>query len=291
MRTLLICHDEALLAREGSTRWLASFSDLAGVVILHEPRKRLWRRVRSEWKRVGWRLFDVAAFRLYYRLRLAKTDDAKLGQLLDALRQRYPAPPPDVPILHTESPNSPETVDFLRQAAPDVVIASCKQILKPRVFSIARTGTFALHPGICPEYRNAHGCFWALANNDLSRVGMTLLKIDAGVDTGPVYGYFTYDYDELHDSHLVIQRRMMIENLDEIAVRLQEIHDGHAVPIDTTGRASGVWGQPWLSAYWRWKRAAARRAADPGHRELEFRSPPSNPAPTERRLQSLDVPR
>jgi len=35
-----------------------------------------------------------------------------------------------------------------------------------------------MHPGICPEYRNSHGCFWALANDDPERVGVTLLQID-----------------------------------------------------------------------------------------------------------------
>jgi methionyl-tRNA formyltransferase len=117
-----------------------------------------------------------------------------------------------------------------------------------------------MHPGICPEYRNAHGCFWALANGDLERVGMTLLKIDAGIDTGPVYGYFTYPYDEVHDSHLVIQRRMMLENLDAIAQKLCDIHAGRAQPIDTSERSSAEWGQPWLTAYFRWKRQASHRA-------------------------------
>jgi len=259
MRTVLICHDETILARDGSPRWLASFSDLAGIIILHEQRGKFWTRVRKEWGRVGLRLLDVAAFRLYYKLFLAQADHRLLQTLLADLQARYPAAPADTPILHATTPNSQEAIAFLQQVQPDVVIASCKQILKQPVFSIARTGTFALHPGICPEYRNAHGCFWALANDDLERVGMTLLKIDAGIDTGPVYGYYSYDYDEVRESHLVIQRRMMLENLDAIAAKLQAIHAGEATPLDTAGRRSGVWGQPWLTAYLRWKRRAARR--------------------------------
>ena len=64
-----------------------------------------------------------------------------------------------------------------------------------------------LHPGICPEYRNAHGCFWALARRDLERVGMTLLRVDPGIDTGPVFLHGTYDFDEVEESHAVIQYR------------------------------------------------------------------------------------
>src|SRR5436309_328007 len=32
--------------------------------------------------------------------------------------------------------------------------------------SLPARGTFVLHTGICPEYRNAHGCFWALARSE-----------------------------------------------------------------------------------------------------------------------------
>ncbi len=165
-----------------------------------------------------------------------------------------------MPVLSASSPNSPECVEFLKAHSPDVIIASCKHILKPRVFETARTGAFALHPGICPEYRNAHGCFWALANDDIQNVGTTLLKIDAGIDTGPVYGYFRGPYDEVHETHLMIQRRMTLDHLDEIGVRLREVHTGTAARIDTTGRSSAEWGQPWLTKYLSWKRHAKKRA-------------------------------
>ena len=72
--------------REALPRWLASFSDLAGVVVLHEPRQRLWRRLKREYRRVGaLRLLDVFAFRLWYRLFLRRRNRAwertKLAEL------------------------------------------------------------------------------------------------------------------------------------------------------------------------------------------------------------------
>jgi hypothetical protein len=78
-----------------------------------------------------------------------------------------------------------------------------------------------------------HGCFWALANRDLDRVGLTLLRIDAGVDTGPSYGYFSYPYDQRRESHEVIQKRNLLE-------RLIEVQAGEATPIDTSGRHSAA---------------------------------------------------
>ena len=115
-----------------------------------------------------------------------------------------------------------------------------------------------MHPGICPEYRNAHGCFWALAKRDLNKVGMTLLKIDKGVDTGPAYGYYTSRYDELTESHIVIQHRVVLDNLDALRTKLLEIFGGVATPLDTSGRPSAVWGKPWLTSYLKWKSQARR---------------------------------
>ena len=127
------------------------------------------------------------------------------------------------------------------------------------MFQVPSHGTYVLHPGVCPEYRNAHGCFWALASGDLERVGLTLLRIDAGVDTGPIYGYFTYRFDERQESHVRIQQRVLTENLDAIRDRLLEAVAGRAERIDTSGRTSAVWGQPWMTAFARWKWAARRR--------------------------------
>jgi hypothetical protein len=260
IRTLLICHDDAPLDFDGLARWLGSFSELAGIIVIREGRGQIRRRLRRELKRSGLvRLLDVMAFRAWYRVALAGADRRWTLQQLNELRQRYPAI--DVPVLEVASPNSVEAREFVTALAPDLLLARCKFLLKREIFDIPRCGTFVLHPGICPEYRNAHGCFWALAQRDLERVGVTLLRIDEGVDTGPVHGYYTYDYDEAAESHYRIQWRCVLENLDDIARRLGDIAAGRAVPLDTSGRRSAVYGQPWLTRYFSWKRRARRRSA------------------------------
>jgi folate-dependent phosphoribosylglycinamide formyltransferase PurN len=256
---VLICHAEDRLDREGLAAWLASTCDLVGLVVIRESRWRRVRRVRNEWKRSGTRgLLDVLAFQVFYRLRLARVDAAWAAQAAGTLRRRYPADLSSVPTCVVETPNSDECRRFLTQRQPDIVIARCKFILKPDIFAIPRGGTFALHPGICPEYRNAHGCFWALANRDLQRVGMTMLRIDAGVDTGPMFLQASCAYDERTESHIVIQHRVVLDNLEAIREALGEILAGRRSALPTHGRASAVWGQPRLSAYRRWKRAARR---------------------------------
>ena len=259
-RTLLYCHHDAPLDLQVLARWMSSWSTLAGIVVITERSERTQKRVRRELKRVGpLRFADVLAFRAFYKARLAAADRAWERQTISVLARDYPELPDDLPILHTHSPNSDEAREFAISCKPDIAIARCKFILKKNVFTVPSIGTFVLHPGICPEYRNAHGCFWALAEDDLARVGTTLLKIDEGIDTGPVYGYYSYAFDEVGESHIVIQQRTLFDNLGAIALRFGEIISGEATPKPTEGRSSNVWGQPWLSKYTRWKWRARRR--------------------------------
>ena len=65
----------------------------------------------------------------------------------------------------------------------------------------------------------------AMANGDLDNVGMTLLRIDRGVDTGPVFGYFRVDATAT-EPHVITKaphewvelrpRRIELENVERL---------------------------------------------------------------------------
>ena len=248
MRTLLICHADAALDREGLARWLGSFSDFGGTLVIDEPFERKRRRIAREIDRVGYlRFLDVLAFRAYHAMCRSAEDRLWEHAQLDALRSRFPNRP-EAPELIVQSPNSVEAETFVRDRKPAIVIARCKTLLQERIFSIPTLGTYVLHPGICPEYRNAHGCFWARAIGDDANVGATLLRVDRGVDTGPVFGYFRVASTRL-ESHVVTEHRAVLDHLDAIRDKLLEIETGTAAPIGTEGRTSATWGQPWLTAH------------------------------------------
>lgn len=283
MRSVLICQHDASLVREIMPRWLHSFSDLAGIVVIRDQSSQRWKKLKRSIQKDGvFGTLDLLAYRLFHRFRYAAADRAFEQEILQTLKARYPQLDREVPVLETTAPNSVEVQDFIRSCQPDVMLACCKHILKPAVFEQARLGTFVMHPGICPEYRNAHGCFWALVNGDIEQVGMTMLKIDRGIDTGPVYGYFTAPYDESTESHLTIQRRMTYHNLAGVQQVLEQIEAGGAPTISTVGRPSAVWGQPTLTSYLRWKRAASKRHAASsdrrGEKQLVESSTESSPA-------------
>jgi hypothetical protein len=256
LRVVLMAHADEPLHADGVARWLAQSADLAGVVLIEDLPQARRRRIRREYQRSGLLgLADVLAWRLYHTVRYGREARAARQALLRQLQQ---APPlaSSVRVLRTSSPNTKAVAEFLRDTRPAVMIALAKHLLKPEVFTVPTHGTFVFHPGICPEYRNAHGCFWALARGDANRVGMTLLRIDAGVDTGPVFGHFTIPAERWSTSPMALQHQVVLDNLPALLARLSEVADGVATPVDVSGRASAAWGQPRLGAWLRRPRSA-----------------------------------
>ena len=127
----------------------------------------------------------MLAFRAYHRLVHAAGDRHWEDRELERLRAAYPQRPEAPGARRRRRRTPPRRRRSSPRRQPDLVIARCKTLLNERIFTIPRLGTYVMHPGICPEYRNAHGCFWAMATGDHANVGMTLLRIDKGVDTGP----------------------------------------------------------------------------------------------------------
>jgi methionyl-tRNA formyltransferase len=82
--------------------------------------------------------------------------------------------------------NTPPTADLLRKLDPDLLIVSHGPILKPEIFNIPRLGTINIHLGYMPNYRGEDSVFWPLYYGDYEHVGVTIHRIDAGIDTGPI---------------------------------------------------------------------------------------------------------
>src|SRR5437773_6645221 len=128
MKTLLICHDGATLDQFAIPRWLSSFSELVGIIVLQERSDRKWRRIRREIKRVGVRFIDVLAFRLYYQIVLAKTDQLWEESLLRDISRKYPRET-SAPVLYSHSPNTREVEQFIKERQPDMILERCKTLL------------------------------------------------------------------------------------------------------------------------------------------------------------------
>ncbi len=91
--------------------------------------------------------------------------------------------------LHVYQPEkirSESAREFLKRAQPDaVVIIAYGQIIPAELLTIPRYGWINLHASLLPKYRGAAPVQWAIVNGE-TRTGLTTMKIDAGMDTGPI---------------------------------------------------------------------------------------------------------
>jgi len=66
-----------------------------------------------------------------------------------------------------------------------VVVVAYGRILPPEVLAIPKCGCWNVHGSILPRYRGAAPIQWALMRGE-KRTGVTLMQMDAGLDTGPM---------------------------------------------------------------------------------------------------------
>ena len=71
-----------------------------------------------------------------------------------------------------------------------MLVAAYGQIIPEAVFSIPRLGTLNLHGSILPKYRGATPIPAAIKAGE-SETGVSLMQIEAGLDTGPVFATAT----------------------------------------------------------------------------------------------------
>ena len=77
-------------------------------------------------------------------------------------------------------------VDSLSTLHPDlIVVAAYGQILPTTILELPRFGCLNVHTSILPKYRGAAPIQWAILNNE-AETGVTIMKMDAGLDTGPI---------------------------------------------------------------------------------------------------------
>jgi len=91
-----------------------------------------------------------------------------------------------IPVLQPESARDPAFVAALRGLKPDLsIVVAYGQILKPEVLAVPKLGSINIHGSLLPELRGAAPVQWAIIRG-LETTGVTIMKMDAGLDSGPM---------------------------------------------------------------------------------------------------------
>jgi len=89
-------------------------------------------------------------------------------------------------VLQPNRARDPEFFPLLEARRPDlIVVMAYGQILPAQILSLPRWGALNIHTSLLPKYRGAAPIQWALLE-DQRETGVTIMKMDAGLDTGEI---------------------------------------------------------------------------------------------------------
>ena len=91
-----------------------------------------------------------------------------------------------IPVMQPEKLRQPEAMEQLHAWNPElIVVAAFGQILRKDVLDLPRFGCINVHASLLPRWRGAAPINAAILHGD-KETGVTIIKMDVGLDTGPI---------------------------------------------------------------------------------------------------------
>jgi len=178
-----------------------------------------------------------------------------------------------LPVLQPARARDEKFIAELRELKPDlIVVVAYGQILPQGILDLPRFGCLNVHTSLLPKYRGAAPIQWAIANGD-GETGVTIMQMDAGLDTGPIISQAATailaadDSIALHDRLARLGADLLVQTIpDYVAGKIQpqpqpaegstyaakiKKEDGR---IDWSQPASQIWNRlraftPWPGAF------------------------------------------
>jgi methionyl-tRNA formyltransferase len=134
-----------------------------------------------------------------------------------------------LPVHQPEKIRAPEVQELLQSYSPDfIVIIAYGQIIPAHLLTIPKFGWINLHASLLPNYRGAAPINWAIVNGE-SRTGLTIMRIDAGMDTGDILLQRAFEIDA-KETALELSTRLSEAGAPLMAETLRGLAAGKITP-------------------------------------------------------------
>lgn len=185
-------------------------------------------------------------------------------------------------VLQPRRARDPEFIEAMRLKKLDlIVVVAYGQIIPQTLLDVPRHGCINVHTSLLPRHRGAAPIQWAILSGD-SETGVTIMKMDAGLDTGPILSQRRTpiapadNAQTLHDRLAQMGAELLLETIPgyidgriqpaaqppgETYARKIEKADGL---IDWSAPCVEIWRKvrglaPWPGAFTFYEQAGARR--------------------------------
>lgn len=111
--------------------------------------------------------------------------------------------------------------DLIRSVNPDVILVmGWYYMLKKQTRELAKFGAWGIHASLLPNYAGGAPLVWAIINGE-KETGVTLFRMDDGVDDGDIIAQSKFDITDLDDIRTVYQKALEASNkiLEEVMLK------------------------------------------------------------------------
>lgn len=234
-------------------RLAKEYSDIT--VITENPanrKKMLKRRIQK----IGvWKVFGQVLFKLLEEPKIKKNGAARRDQILEenglSIARNYEQL---FDYKHIESVNDDICMELLQKINPDVVIVNGTRIIAERILNCIDAPFINMHMGITPKYRGVHGGYWALVENDREHCGVTVHKVDKGVDTGKILYQAVIEVTP-QDNLYTYQYLQAAAGVKLELQALKDLENGGLVEQEGNDLPSKLWYHPTI---WEYRKARVK---------------------------------
>lgn len=160
--------------------------DFKIIKVVFEEKVSTKKLIISRIKKLG---FFKVVNQLIFQLTISKLLKIFSYRRIEELKKKYSFSSKainDSVLINVSSVNNNDCITAIKKNNPDVIIVNGTRIISNKVLNCTSAVFINTHVGITPQYRGVHGGYWSLVCDDEKNFGVTIHKVDKGVDTGDI---------------------------------------------------------------------------------------------------------
>jgi len=123
-----------------------------------------------------------------------------------------------------EDINSDTAESIIKNSDIDILIVFGGRIIKSNILRLPKRESYTLHLGWCPDYKGSHGLHWAIHDESINKIGLSILTLSDNVDSGEIVLRKKIELSSIKDEYdlTAYAQRLAIEEIINIVKRIKK---------------------------------------------------------------------
>src|SRR5579885_229031 len=224
--------------------FLATIGDVSAIFEKPESRSTFLKR---RLKKLG---AMTVAGQLGFQLLLSPWLAWRAAERIREIKQQFGLNTLPVDGIDVRSVNADETITAIQNIRPAVIVLAGTRIVSRQFIQSVGCPLLNIHAGITPLYRGVHGAYCALVDKRADLCGVTVHRVDAGIDTGDVLAQavFRPDARDNFATYRWIQLGMGLQHLAKVIPEVIRGTSQSRKPLVADSKLRThptIWGYAW----------------------------------------------